>query len=201
MSDKQPEEFKASLAEKGQLCSVCQTRIMHGEFLVKCGDCGLVYHRECWMENNGCAQYGCRSAPDTVKVDPVVEFQTNIWGEAKLCPMCGRSIKSMALKCRFCGALFESRDFISRDEFSRRSYKAEEYGSARALMIVILLLSISGCLSPIGLILGFVLRFQGRIGKKLEFKRLPQELKVLNTIGIVVSCIIIFLIVVFTLFD
>jgi hypothetical protein len=201
MMDKPPEELKADSAETGQLCSICQTKILRGELLAKCGDCGLVYHKECWLENNGCAQYGCRSAPDTVKVDPVIEFQTNIWGEAKACPMCGRSIKSMALKCRFCGALFESRDFVSRDEYSRRSYKEQEYAPARAMMIAIVLLSISGCLSPVGLVLGLVLRFHGRIGKKLEFKRLPYELKVLNAIGLFVSSIIIFLIVVFILFD
>jgi hypothetical protein len=40
-------------------CTICQSAVNPGEPSLRCPDCGFVFHRECWVENRGCATYGC----------------------------------------------------------------------------------------------------------------------------------------------
>ncbi len=102
-------------------------------------------------------------------------------------PNCHQRIKAVALKCRFCGTLFETRDYVSQDDFAKREYRDREYTFARNALVLLFLLSITGCLSPVALILHLILRYGGRLGSKLEFNRFPDELKALNLIGLVMS--------------
>ena len=180
----------------GQKCAICQTSIIAGEHIVYCPHCSLPFHKECWDDNGGCAQYGCPGAPATVKAEPP-PMSSNAWGDEKRCPACGKTIKGQALKCRFCGADFGTREVISHVAYASREYTGADYTSVRNKIILIFLLSATGCLAPVGLILFLVLIFRGRLGK-MEYRRLPSSLKAVAALGAGISglLLLIFLLVV-----
>jgi hypothetical protein len=173
----------------GKLCTICQTGIVAGERIVYCPDCSLPFHKECWDEMRGCSQYGCRSAPETVKSDTAAPLTMTGWGGDKRCPACGRTIKAQALKCRFCGAAFDTREQITRAQYVRREYEGKEYVSVRNKIIAVFLVSATGCLSPVALILFAALIFAGRcIG--IEYRRLPSALKAVAVVGFGIDCLL-----------
>ncbi|MCZ2108071.1 MAG: hypothetical protein LC118_00615 [Dehalococcoidia bacterium] len=50
------------------ICPYCQTPLLDGDERMACPKCDSVYHRECWIENEGCAVFGCggqAGAPDS----------------------------------------------------------------------------------------------------------------------------------------
>jgi len=184
----------------GKLCSICQTTILGGETVVHCPDCSLPFHHECWEENRGCSQYGCESSPDTEKGVPAPELTSTAWGERKACPNCGKTIKGRALKCRFCGASFESRDEISTREFAEREYSGPDYLKARNQVILLFFLAASGALSIPAIIPLALLIFRGKVAET-EYARLPSALKVLSFCALGVSCLLSLLLVLFIIFD
>jgi hypothetical protein len=94
--------------EEGKRCGVCQTAIVALEPVGRCPRCEASHHGECWNENGGCSSYGCELAQQSAK-EPAALPQS-YWGqEEKQCPRCAKSIKVAALRCRFCGAVFEDR--------------------------------------------------------------------------------------------
>lgn len=40
-------------------CGYCGAEIAPGDVSVFCPECGLEFHHDCWVENQGCATYGC----------------------------------------------------------------------------------------------------------------------------------------------
>ena len=178
--------YRAHKEDSGKTCSICQSEIIIGEEIVRCGACSLVYHVECWRENGGCAQYGCANTPETVK-DEGAEPLSGVWGAEKTCPQCLRRIKAVALKCLHCGAVFDTPDPISPEAYGSRPYQGSAYTYARVALIILFLFSISGCLSPVAFPLQLILRYGGGLGKGLQYRRLPEELKILNLIGIIAS--------------
>lgn len=180
-----PQDQVADRALAGKLCSICQTGIIAGERVLACPYCALPFHAECWMENQGCSAYGCEAAPKTVKPAGEVEALSNAWGGEKPCPACGKSIKAQALKCRFCGASFETRDVIDQDTYSRREYDGREYAVARNKVVCLFLLSAAGCLAPLALIpVCMLIARQKCMG--IDYKRLPMTLKAVlwSSIGV-----------------
>lgn len=167
---------QAGSTSAGQLCSICQTVIVIGEVIVACPACTSPYHKECWDENQGCAQYGCTEAPDTEKHD--VADVGGAWGDEKKCPACGRMIKSKALKCRHCKASFESRSAISSEAYKNRPYDLKELSKRRNLIIVLFFVSATGVFSWLGALLLGILAFNGSLGSWLQFKRLTPELQI-----------------------
>ncbi len=43
------------------ICGICQTEILASEKVEVCSKCSLPFHHECWLENKGCAAYGCEN--------------------------------------------------------------------------------------------------------------------------------------------
>jgi pSer/pThr/pTyr-binding forkhead associated (FHA) protein len=41
------------------LCGACQSQISVLEETMRCPECGVTFHAECWTENRGCSSYGC----------------------------------------------------------------------------------------------------------------------------------------------
>jgi len=195
-----PADFEAGTDLAGKLCSICQTAILAGERVLTCSHCGLPFHSECWNENRGCSAYGCKGAPPTVKTNPVVEASSNAWAGEKPCPNCGKTIKGEAMKCRFCGASFNTRDVISRTEFSTREYEGAEYVAARNKVIGLFLLSSAACLAPIGLVLVGIL-----VGNKelmgINYNRLPMTLKAVLISSLGIACLLLVIMVMVLVFD
>jgi hypothetical protein len=192
--------FVAGTKTAGKLCSICQSDIIAGEQICYCPDCGLPFHHECWEENGGCSAYGCASAPETPKTDAAAGPVSSVWGGEKPCPACGRSIKAQALKCRFCGALFGTRDYVDPDEFAGREYEGRQYVSARNKVTAVFLLTATGCLSWLGAAILGTLIFRGR-AFGLEYRRLPGALKCLAACGFGIGCLLMLILVLLLLFD
>ena len=53
-------------------CAVCHSTIEVGEDMTACPDCHTGYHTDCWLENYGCATYGCTQV-NALKPAAVVE--------------------------------------------------------------------------------------------------------------------------------
>jgi hypothetical protein len=192
--------YAAGADTAGKSCSICQSGIIAGEHIVFCPDCALPFHEECWKENGGCSQYGCPGAPETPKADAGADSTRSVWGDEKPCPACGRSIKAMALKCRHCGASFETRDAISPGEYRQREYSEQEYLKARNKIVVLFLLAGTGCFSVVALILLGMLVF-GKRSVGIEYDRLPKALKALSVLGFGLSCLLLFLGLMFAILD
>lgn len=101
-------------------CPICQTKVAAGEPVVECPECRTEHHADCWEENGGCAIYGCPRVPPT-EARNALEIPMGYWGqERKPCPRCGESIAAAAIRCRQCGAAFESQRPVNRTEYEEQ---------------------------------------------------------------------------------
>lgn len=133
----------------GATCPICQTSIAATEFIVTCPQCDQVHHRECWSEIGGCGTYGCEQAPALDKSEATAAQPLTAWGDTKKCPMCGEKIKSIALRCRYCGTDFDTADPLSIKDLHRQAKRDESLKSLRQTTITIFVVSIIGCVAPI----------------------------------------------------
>ncbi len=138
-----------ALAEVGKLCAICQGPFVPGVQVVPCDACALPFHPECWQENGGCGTYGCTRMPKTVKAPSAGAAPSAGWGDVKTCPQCRREIKSMALKCRWCGASFESVDPLTNADFRAAQASRTEMAGARTKALILFFLSLVGCIAPV----------------------------------------------------
>lgn len=136
----------------GQVCQVCRSPIALGEKVCACPECRSAYHRECWDEIGGCATYGCKLMPSDAKDEPGSAESSQGWGEEKVCPRCGKTIRSMAVKCRFCKERFPSAVPMTSAEYRAWSESQASLGPARRNAILAFVLSLFAFLAPVLLI-------------------------------------------------
>jgi hypothetical protein len=132
----------------GATCPVCQSVVASHEAVLACPTCDQVHHRDCWTEVGGCATYGCDNAPKSDKIAPA-EAPRSAWGDTKKCPACGEKIKSIALRCRYCGTDFETVDPLTLKDLRGQVVKEERLQATRIAVIVLFVLSILGCPAPV----------------------------------------------------
>jgi hypothetical protein len=136
----------ATGADEGTTCGICQTAVRSGEVVGGCPSCDALFHVECWDENGGCAVYGCALAPESIH-EQLEGAPGAVWGaEEKPCPVCARTIKAAALRCRHCGAMLRGREGGAAP---RRSA-----GPGRAAAIALLVAGVVPCTSPVVLLFG-----------------------------------------------
>lgn len=165
------------------VCAICQTAIQSGEAAADCPACRARYHDECWQENGGCAVYGCEQVPQ-VEARRAIEIPISYWGqENKPCPNCNREILAAAVRCRHCGATFDSARPEDAEEFQNRTALTERLPGMKRSVTWIFVFSVVPCLAPIGALWGAI--WFGRNRRHLS--ALPAVYAALCKIGLAVA--------------
>jgi hypothetical protein len=135
------------------MCAICQSAVGVHEAATTCPGCGAPYHSDCWGENQGCAIYGCSQVPTTEGLT-TLEIPVSFWGqEDKPCPSCGQTILAAAVRCRHCGATFESARPESAHEFRERAGRLERVPTLRRTIVWLFVLAAIPCTAPIAAVI------------------------------------------------
>ena len=103
-------------SETKNICPVCCTIVDENDEAIICPDCKIKYHKDCWIDNNGCATYGCPSSgclappPSQIGLDECIEaLQDNSENittqstESIVCPYCQTKLSGNTKFCWNCG--------------------------------------------------------------------------------------------------
>jgi hypothetical protein len=138
----------------GAVCPICQSSIETSEACVSCPGCGQIHHQDCWSEIGGCGTYGCQHSPAQDKSEHSVQAPLSAWGDTKKCPACGEMIKSIALRCRYCGTDFGSVDPLTAADLRQHAIVSTKIDRFKQVVVANFVLSLIGALAPLCLIFG-----------------------------------------------
>ena len=138
----------------GTVCPICQSPIAKSEACVNCPSCRQIHHQECWSEIGGCGTYGCRDAAAPDRSEQSIQAPLSAWGDTKKCPACSEIIKSIALKCRYCGTDFGSVDPLTVADLRRNAITSSKLDRFKQVVVANFVLSLIGALAPLCLIFG-----------------------------------------------
>jgi hypothetical protein len=149
-------------ASRGVVCPICQCPIGPAETSTTCPECRTVAHQDCWDYNGGCGLYGCARAPRPEGLD-ALEIPVSYWGQdRKTCPVCDGTILAAALRCRHCGATFQSARPEDHAAYVERARLATDEESARRKSIWLLVFALLPCTAPIAAVVGLAWYFPRR---------------------------------------
>lgn len=120
------QKMRANSKVLEQNCSICGAGFSLAEEVYQCSTCGGYHHVACWDASGTCPQASAvgsaESSPGQPSVGdsniPPVPATTPLAAspptaplgdDERRCPTCAEVIKKEALKCRFCGHVFDSR--------------------------------------------------------------------------------------------
>jgi len=173
----------AAQTEAEPLCAICQSALSPEEAKIVCPDCHTEYHADCWQENQGCALYGCARVPAT-EGRSAIEIPTAYWGqENKACPVCQKEILAAAVRCRHCGAIFQTAQPLASDEFSRAAAVKAQSPRLRRIIVWYFVLCIIPFTAPVAALAGWFWRQSHRD----EIETLPSLYPALLAISLIVG--------------
>ena len=102
--------------ETNNICPICCTKVEENDEAITCPDCQIIYHKDCWIDNNGCATYGCPSSGCLAPPPPKISFGednevlqdntehiTKQSSESIVCPYCQTVLSANTKFCWNCG--------------------------------------------------------------------------------------------------
>jgi hypothetical protein len=156
-------EFTLPGSYAGGVCAICQGTMEPDSATRTCDLCAATYHAECWAHNDGCGTYGCKRAPEALKLTVSdTPHESGAWGDSKPCPNCGEELAASALRCNRCGATFDARAPMSPEDY--HAQLARKAADRRDTMLASFLLAASafGITAPMTLPLAGVWSVQKR---------------------------------------
>jgi len=172
-----------TVANDRSTCPICRSAICHGESITKCPDCNTIYHSECWAENGGCGIYGCSKVPETEQLSSI-EIPISYWGqEDKPCPECNATILASAIRCRHCGATFQSACPEDTNEYRAHQVLEQQLPTLRKRIFLLFVFCIIPFTAPIATVIGIMWHFSHR----KEIKAMPRLYPVISIMAICIG--------------
>ena len=113
-------------------CNTCNEGFKLTEETYACPVCSGYYHPECWETHHACpGQSGIPEAPPAhangtqlteakvTETQALVDSQTDVAEHERRCPGCKKEVRREALKCRFCGYIFDREYAQTAEEIPR----------------------------------------------------------------------------------
>ena len=82
-----------------QKCQVCNAKLLEGDDVVICPDCGAPYHRECYKTSGHCAYEDKHAEGFEFKLEKEKDEKSG----DKICTRCGSENPTDATNCQICG--------------------------------------------------------------------------------------------------
>ena len=178
-------------------CAICQCEIAAGDDALQCPGCSGTFHADCWEYNQGCAVYGCSEAPPTEGLNST-EIPASHWGKTKKrCPNCAEVILAAAVRCKKCGAVFETANPQDRGSFQQQEADRAKLPAVKATAVALLIFGLLPCTAPITAIVGSIWYLSNR----KTIAMLPGFYSALCKIAVGVSIVISVLLIGFTILN
>lgn len=182
------------------LCPICQTAIGPNQATADCPDCKSHYHLECWEHNKGCAVYGCPQVPPTEGLESL-EIPPSYWGrEEKDCPNCAQPMKAAALRCRHCGATFDSAKPQDVSEFRQRHRRKVDQPALRRTCILLLIFGVLSCTAPFAAMFGLAWYLSRRKAVETLPSPYPALCKIAVSVALVQTTVIVLITILYAVF-
>ncbi|MEZ6092303.1 MAG: hypothetical protein R3C05_30740 [Pirellulaceae bacterium] len=98
--------------------------------------------------------YGCSEAPPTEGLNGL-EIPPSHWGQDnKKCPQCAKVILAAAVRCKHCGAVFESANPQDRGSFQAQEANRAKLPLVKTMAVLLLVVSLLPCTAPFAAIGG-----------------------------------------------
>lgn len=105
---------------QNNICSYCERVILDKNKAITCGYCGKIYHKNCFIESNGCNDLDCKGSSKKLVNQSLLaqkakeieyEFSQTLEEENSLCPNCGSLNLKDAIYCSKCGYEFKKHTY------------------------------------------------------------------------------------------